>query len=244
MYTFERLEQDFRNMGIASGDVVFMHSSFKSLGEVLDGAGTLIGALESVVGDEGALLLPSFHLLPDHSERMEKWDVERTPSTVGWLTEFFRQMPGTVRSDHYSHSVAARGKDAQVFVADHLSDEGMISPWDRPPWGKTYGTHSPMIKAYERGGKLLMLGVDYFTSTYIHVVEVMYWNALLKVDPLASFLRIDRVKLGAFWEGLGKLMRGKVGDAECRCFEICDYVDTLLEEVWRDPKLYDRVTDK
>ena len=86
-----------------------------------------------------------------------------------------------------------------------------------------------------------MLGVDYFTSTYIHVVEVMYWNALLKEDPQASFLRIDRNKLGAFWEGLEKLNRSKIGDADCRCFGIRDYVDTLLEEVRRNPECYDRI---
>ena len=240
MHTFESLIEDLQNLGVAWGDVVFVHSSFKSIGYVEGGAEAVVEALVAVLGEDGLLLLPSFHLLEDHDERMAKWDVETTPSTVGWLTEFFRQMPGTFRSDHYSHSVAARGKDAEGFVGDHLSDEGMVSPWDRGWWGKTYGAHSPMIQAYDRDGNLLMLGVDYFTSTYVHVVEVMYWNDLLEKDSEASFLGLDRNKLGAFWERLGKLNRGRVGDADCRCFGIRDYVDTLLEEVRRDPECYGR----
>lgn len=244
MHTIESLIQGLQNLGIASGDVLFMHSSFKSLGDVKGGADTVIGALESVLGENGLLLLPSFHLLENHDERIARWDIETTASTVGWLTEFFRQMPGTYRSDHYSHSVAARGEGAEGFVADHLSSEGMISPWDRPPWGKTYGANSPMVRAYDRGGKLMMMGVDYYTSTYIHVVEVMYWNGLLKDNPVAPFLRLDRPKLDVFWDANGRLERGEVGDADCRCFGIRDYVDTLLEEVRRDPVCYDRMRER
>ncbi|MCZ6636503.1 MAG: AAC(3) family N-acetyltransferase, partial [bacterium] len=157
-----------------------------------------------------------------------------------WLTEFFRLMPGTHRSDHYSHSVAAKGKGAAGFIADHLSNEGYGSPWDKAPWGKTYGTHSPMVRAYEQGGKLLMLGVDYETSTYIHLVEVMYWNELLKMEPEALYPRLDRPKLGAFWDQTGDVRRGSVGQADCRCFKIRVYVDTLLEEVRRDSEAYGR----
>ena len=120
---------------------------------------------------------------------MSTWNLETTPSTVGWLTEFFRQMPDTYRSDHYSHSVAARGKDAKAFVSTHLSREGYKSPWDIEPWGKTYGTHSPMQKAYKADGKLLMLGVDYNTSTYVHFVEVLYWDELLEHESRNALSR-------------------------------------------------------
>ena len=78
--------------------------------------------------------MPSFNLLPTREERADSWDINKTPSTVGWLTEYFRQMDETYRSDHYSHSVAARGCDAKAFVADHLSSEGYKSPWDYSPW--------------------------------------------------------------------------------------------------------------
>lgn len=237
-YTREKLIKDFSNLGIEKTDTLFIHSSFKSLGQVADGAGTVISALEAVIGQDGLILMPSFNLLPSQEERVQSWDVEKTPSTVGWLTEFFRQMPGTYRSDHYSHSVAARGKGAEASVADHLRCDGYQSPWDYPPWGKTYGTHSPMFRAYVANAKLLMIGVDYQSSTYIHLVEVIYFNKLLADNAEANVFDLNRPKLGAFWDGLGKLRRGKIGDSDCRLFHIKTYVDTLLAEVERNPKPY------
>jgi aminoglycoside N3'-acetyltransferase len=240
-HTVESLVKDLHGLCLVSGDLVFVHSSFKSLGFVAGGAQTVVDALTQVVGPDGLILMPSFNLVAGQDNRAALWNPDTTPSTVGWLTEFFRQMPGTYRSDHYSHSVAARGKDAAVFVAGHRGTDGLKSPWDLLPWGKTYGTSSPMMRAYNRQGKVLMIGVDYDSSTYIHLVEVMYWNTRLAQDEKASYLWLNRQKLGDFWDHMGQPIRGKVGDADCRCFSICAYVDTLLAEVKRDPDSYDRV---
>ena len=233
-YTCEVLAAGLINLGVAQADTLFIHSSFKSLGPVEGGAGAVIAALESAIGPDGLILMPTFSLLPSREERVEAWNVEKTPSTVGWLTEFFRQLPNTYRSDHYSHAIAARGKDAEMFVADHRCREGYQSPWDHLPWGKTYGIHSPMFRAYAMNAKILMLGVDYQTSTYIHLVEVIHWNKRLARNPDAEYIRLKRPELGAFWEGLGQLRCGQVGDSRCRLFYIKTYVDTLLAEVERN----------
>jgi aminoglycoside 3-N-acetyltransferase len=235
--TKEKLRHDLKNLGVELGDVLFIHSSFKSLGPVDGGAGTVVSALEAAVGSEGLILMPSFNLV-ESGQRAEIWDIETTPSTVGWLTEFFRRMPGTYRSDHYSHSVAARGKGAKDFVAEHLSREGYKSPWDRKPWGKTYGSHSPMYKAYQVDGKILMLGVDYDSSTYIHFVEVILWNKLLKQSVEAKYSYLNRLALGEFWDRVGNVSKGFVGAAECRLFRIRAYIETLLREVENKPKPY------
>ena len=227
-HTTDSLLRDLRHLGIAEADTLFIHSSFRSLGPVAGGAATIIKALEEVVGPAGLILMPSFNLV-GRDRREETWNLEKTPSTVGWLTEFFRLMAGTHRSDHYSHSVAARGAGAAEFVSQHRSDDGWRSPWDEPPWGKTYGTHSPMVRAYRKSGKLLMLGVDYETSTYVHLVEVILWNQLLERDPEAGYIGLNRPLLGSYWDRIGRLRNGNVGNANCRCFEIRDYVDTLFE---------------
>ncbi len=237
-YSQEKLIIDFIELGIEKDNTLFIHSSFKSLGQVEGGAETVITTLEYVIGKDGLILMPSFNLRPTLEERVQSWNVDTTPSTVGWLTEYFRQMHGTYRSDNYSHAVAARGKGAKAFVADHLSTEGYQSRWDYSPWGKTYGTHSPMFRAYKANGKLLMLGVDYQTSTYIHLVEVIYWNKRLAKDPDADFVSLNRPVLGEFWDSLGNLSKGKVGDSACRLFHIKTYVDTLLNEVEKNPKPY------
>lgn len=238
-HTRASLARDLEALGVRRGGILFLHASFRSLGPVAGGAGAVVGALEDVVGPEGLILMPSFNLV-ERERRAATWDVATTPSTVGWLTEFFRRMPATCRSDHYSHSVAARGKEAGAFVADHRAREGFRSPWDLEPWGRTYGTHSPMVRAYEAAGQLLMLGVDYASSTYVHLVEVMVWNRALAADPHARYLFLDRPAVGAFWDEHGGLERGRVGDAECRLFAIRDYVDALVREVEREPERYAR----
>jgi len=240
-HTVSRLAGDLVSLGVEADDVLFVHSSFKSIGDIPGGAETVITALGKAVGSDGLLLLPSFNLDGGRDERALSWDPGHTPSSVGWLTEYFRQMPDTFRSDHYSHSVAARGRGARSFVADHHSDRGMDSPWDRRPWGKTYGADSPMIRAYERGGKILMIGVDYHTSTYCHVVEVVYWDERRKRDPEAEYVWLDRDRLGQYWEADGTLLRGTFGDANCRLFGIREFVDGLLETVRSNPDVYDRV---
>jgi aminoglycoside 3-N-acetyltransferase len=237
IHTQETLLRDLAALGVAAGDVLFIHSSFKSLGVVDGGAATVIAALEGAVGEDGLILMPSFNLVASE-RRAETWDVRTTPSTVGWLTEFFRRMPGTYRSDHYSHSVAARGKNAEAFVADHLSKEGFKSPWDKEPWGATYGARSPMVRAYRADGKLLMLGVDYNSSTYMHLVEVMHSNRRRETDANARYFGIDRPQLGEHWDSLSNQRRGRVGDADGRLFGIREFVDTLLETVTENPQRF------
>jgi len=88
-----------------------------------------------------------------------------------------------------------------------------------------------MYRAYQRDGKLLMIGVDYETSTYIHLVEVLHWNKLLEQAPEVRYPALRRPLLGAFWDRVGTLNRGLVGDAQCRLFRIQEYLHTLVEEV-------------
>lgn len=256
-HTCTELAQNLLDLGVRSGDLLFVHSSFKSVGPVQGGVETVVGALLDSIGATGILLMPSFNLV-DRARRAETWDPATTPSTVGWLTEYFRQLPDTCRSDHYSHSVAIHGPGASEIAAGHLRQEGYSSPWDQLPWGKTYGLHSPMFRAYQfrsyqfrsyqsrfyqsrfyqAEAKLLMLGVDYATSTYIHLVEVIYWHRLRELDREAAFPALQRDVLGAFWDRTGDLQRGPVGAAACRLFSIRDYVDSLLAEAERDPQLY------
>ncbi len=241
-HTRQDLLRDLQDLGVEKADILFVHSSFKSLGPVAGGAGTVIAALEDAVGEDGLILMPSFNLV-EHKMRPKTWDIETTPSTVGWLTEYFWRMPGTCRSDHFSHSVAARGKGAGEFAADHRSREGCRAPLDLEPWGKMYGAHSPMLKAYRADGKLLMLGVDYESSTYVHVVEAIHWDRRLARDPEAEYRWLKRPLLGKFWDSLGRMRRGRVGDSDCRLFSIREYVHTLLQEVERNPGPYIRAQE-
>lgn len=232
-----QLVADLKALGVAHGDILFIHASYKSLGEIENGPAGVIEALQQAVGQQGTIMMPSFNLVA-HDQRAATWNIDITPATTGYLTEYFRQMPGTVRSDHYSHSVAARGAKATAFTKDHRNPQGLCSPWDKAPWGSTYGQHSPMHKAYDADGKILMIGTDHHASTYIHFVEVLLWNNRLQADPQVKYHWLDRPLLGQWWNEHGRQSAGKIGDAPCHLFKIRDYVDTLLKVVTPDPQAW------
>ena len=62
-YSCSDLTQDLRRLQVGEGDILFVHSSFKALGPVTDGAQSVIEALEAAIGPEGLLLMPSFNLV-------------------------------------------------------------------------------------------------------------------------------------------------------------------------------------
>lgn len=233
-YTQVELEEDFEQLGVLRGGILFVHSSYKSLGEVVGGAEAVIAALESVLGAEGTLLMPSFNMASrNRTERAATWNRETTPSSVGYLTECFRRMPVTLRSEHYSHSVAARGARAEWITSGHERQEGWVSPWDRPLCGHTYGTHSPMIRALDAHADVLLLGVGYECLTYSHVAEVSDYNRRLLTDPAATYRFVDRAKVGEWWEAHGIIARGNLGDADCRLFKASDFVEAIAAELER-----------
>ena len=56
LHTRETLTHDLKNLGVESGDTLFIHSSFKSLGPVEGGAGTVVNALEDARWTRGTHL--------------------------------------------------------------------------------------------------------------------------------------------------------------------------------------------
>jgi aminoglycoside 3-N-acetyltransferase len=77
----ERLVADLRNLGVAPGDLLFVHSSLRSVGPVAGGAASVVAALEEAIGPEGLLLMPSFNLVAER--RPETWNHATTPATTG-----------------------------------------------------------------------------------------------------------------------------------------------------------------
>ena len=219
-----------RDLGLSEGDSVFVHSSFKSLGPIKGGALTVIRALEAAVGPAGHVLMPSFHLIA-RSKRAEMWNLETTPASTGWLTEFFRTLQGTLRSDHYSHSVAVRGPNAADWVSGGRPEQGLASPWDLDPWMRTFGVNSPIYKCYTDNSKVLLLGADYDSLTILHLVEVMDWNKRLVENPAAEFRVIDRDIVEAICDAGGKVRFGTVGLAHCRVFSARELIDDLLARI-------------
>ena len=159
----EELVADLGRLGIEKGDVLFLHSSLKSLGYVEGGAKTVIEALSDSIGPAGTLIVPTYYspgtIIAACRQPDYLFDPRIHGTNLGTLPAEFLKFPGVERSIHPTHSVSAVGRHARyVTESHHLAPSifGAGSPWDR---------------CIELGGKILGLGVSMGPVTFYHVLE-------------------------------------------------------------------------
>lgn len=161
MHTKQQLISDLKTLGICPGDTVLMHSSYKSLGGIEDGAKGFFEAFLSLLGEEGTLVLPAL-TYSNVNRDQPYYDARTTPTCVGYLTEYFRtEVPGVIRSLHPTHSCCVIGRHAKFLTEHHYRDRTPV------------GTNSPFALLPQVGGKILMLGCPRDRCTTMHGVEEM-----------------------------------------------------------------------
>jgi aminoglycoside 3-N-acetyltransferase len=126
----------------------------------------LLDLLLRLVGPERTLAMPAFFFGSakfynrDYYRKHPRFDVRRTPSQMGLVTELFRRRPGVMRSLHPTHSVCALGPLASELVATH----------HRSPWA--CGELSPFGIMGRRKTVIVGLGKEYSRSlTQVHAME-------------------------------------------------------------------------
>lgn len=172
------LSRDFESLGLRRGDMVLMHSSFRALGPVAGGIGTLISELMHVLGPQGTLVIPTLSYAWV-TEDNPVFDVRKTRSCIGAVPEFFRQLPGVCRSLSPTHSAAALGRLARDVTQGQLQDQTPVGP------------HSPFRRVAQAGGKLLFLGCGLAPNTSIHGAEELAEVPYLFLPGLFPFTVVD-----------------------------------------------------
>ncbi|UFS69148.1 AAC(3) family N-acetyltransferase [Geomonas sp. RF6] len=116
--TEEKLVQAFRRLQIPPGAYICVHSMLSGLGYLVGGPEMVIRALQrSVPGC--TIMMPSFPFsgsAKDYLDLGQVFDVQRTPSRSGLLTECLRHMPGAVRGLHPTHPCVALGPGAHELI--------------------------------------------------------------------------------------------------------------------------------
>jgi len=164
-------EQEFRKIAfeklqIKNGTVVFIHSSMDNLNISFDTLRLLEILLESV-GVEGTLVFPCWHFTyraEDYLRQGKVFDVRRSPSALGMLSEMARRYPGAKRSLHPTNSIVAIGKDAAAITGSHHTD---IYPC---------GEKSPYYLAMQMGGIIAGIGVNANFMSFVHCPEDVLKN--------------------------------------------------------------------
>lgn len=128
-----------RRLGIAQGSLLEVHTSLRSLGQVDGGAETVIEALLETVGEQGAIVMPSYPVGPGMAAssqerqrgitwkvRVLSFDDHTTPTGMGVIADRFRDRADVVRNTDSFFSYAAWGKDAPLLAQglEHLVSRG------------------------------------------------------------------------------------------------------------------------
>ena len=151
------IEFGLKKSGLEKGDVVLLHSSFKSFGEVEGGPQTVVDAFISVLGKEGTLIVPTFNF--DFSSTNKPWDIRTTPSQMGIIGEFVRLNPKSRRTLHPIYSFSIIGK-----LADNLG---------RLHYKSSYGADSLFAQLRKLDGKIMQIDSVYKGTTFfLHVEEI------------------------------------------------------------------------
>jgi aminoglycoside 3-N-acetyltransferase len=149
-----------QELGLVSGDTVFVHSALGELNLAV-APEQIIEILREVVGDDGTILFPTYPRQSAHDflKSGEVFDVRRSASFTGLLTELARRHQDAVRSLHPTKSVCAIGRHAVELTDDHPA-----SPYP-------YDANSPYAKIMAYGGKVIGIGVATKNLSFVHCVD-------------------------------------------------------------------------
>lgn len=157
-----QLIDQWRYCGLEEGDTVLIHSSCKRTFERFARIGhrievdTILKSFLEAVGKRGTVLFPTFNF--DFCGG-KGYDIRKTPSKMGILTEAARLDHNSVRNGHPAYSFATIGYHAKAFGMDNYRGLGKGSPFD---------------KLTEMDGKIACLDINEQGSmTYHHHVDAM-----------------------------------------------------------------------
>lgn len=216
--TGEDLARALDTLCVAAGDSVVVHSSLSSFGYVEGGAGTIIAALLRQVGPRGTVLMPAFvqrvgGRKASYRKRAAAWDIKRSPSDVGLVTEVFRRAAGVARSDHPTDSLCIHGPSARALAAAHGRASGRPSPWDE----RAFGHGSPWEFMCRDNSHYILMGVDFRACSILHFVQALYAekNGLYKTEPM-TWPGFDFSLAGEKLETAGLITTVRVGNSTWR----------------------------
>jgi len=248
--TREWLVRDLKALGVEAGMLLMVHASLSRLGWVLGREMTVLGALREAVGESGTLVMPAFcgdntdparwrnppvpeDWKPVIRDQMPPYDPRTAPTReMGRLADYFRQLPGVLRSAHPSASWAAEGPLAERVTAGHSLEMAL-------------GEQSPLGRCYELDGRVLSLATE--QTTILHLAEYRaeypgkeYYRqgAAVLIDGQREWVTMDELRgdngdferirrdfIAANPSGPATWRTGRTGYGESRLFCIRPLVD-------------------
>jgi aminoglycoside 3-N-acetyltransferase len=240
------LREGLMALGVKAGDTLLVHTSLSKLGWVPGGAQTVAETLVSSVGNRGLICVPTFS---SQNTDPANWQAPPVPQdwhdeiratmppfrpaytltrSMGAINDVIRSMPDAVRNGHPFSSFAAIGKNAERIVSD------FTVAFD-------FDEHSPLARLYDANANVLFLGTGFANCTCFHLGEhragksgTAKGGTAMMVDGQRKWVSFDTFAycdddfetLGNAFETHSQTLRkGKVGQADCQLFSLCEAVD-------------------
>jgi aminoglycoside 3-N-acetyltransferase len=203
------LANDFRSLGVMPGDVVMLHASVRAVGSVAGGPDQIHLALKDALTPAGTLMM--YVGCPRHYDEIGRGNltpveeaalIEALPSfdaqtarsdrSNGALAELFRTFPGARVNPHVARFAAWGAKADALFSGQ--------------PWDYAYGRGSALDRLPQLGGKILLLGCDHDTVTFLHYAEhiadipdkrVVRYQVPVHVDGERTWRRVEEFDTSA-----------------------------------------------
>lgn len=173
-------EKDFTD--ILTGELWLKEGDAVYVGSSVDGLNLgfpfyrILPLIQDVIGPKGTVVFPTY---PNRSPvssyqyllRGNIFDVRRTPSYTGLLSEFARRQRGASRSLHPTKSVCAIGRYAEELTREH-----QLSPYP-------YDANSPYYKLVEHNAKIIGLGIWTEYMSFVYTID----DALKERAPVQTY---------------------------------------------------------
>lgn len=162
-----------RAAGVGAGRDLLVHCSWAGMRQLKAKPSDVITMLRASIGESATLVMPA-HPIEKEEDGLLVYDVEKTPSRMGMLSESMRRVPGVKRSPVPLAPVFAVGPASDAYTRDYR-EASKGTPW---------GVGSPWWEIGERMGQVLILGVDFVrTLTLLHVA----FDVLGDANPIADY---------------------------------------------------------
>lgn len=163
------------DLGLLPGEVVYIHSSVDQLNLGFPFY-RILPLIQNVLGPDGTILFPTYpNRSPvssyDYLKQGHVFDVRRTPSFTGLLTELARRHRNAVRSLHPTKSVCAIGPLAHALTATHQQSP---YPYDRC---------SPYYKLVDYDARIIGVGVHTTYLSFVYCID----DALKENSPVQTY---------------------------------------------------------
>ena len=163
-YNYNDIRKSYKKIGVSKGMTISLKTDLRFLGPYDDEQQSdVLAAHFNVLADlidlsKGNIVVSSATFSLCNTKKV--FDIDNTPSEMGALTEYIRNMPGARRSFHPFASYVAIGKDAD-YICSNTSRHSV-------------GPNSPKARLLEFDTQYLSIGFHpYLVTMIIHHIEKM-----------------------------------------------------------------------